>query len=181
MGKYRSIIISGPPVSGKSTLVKGLAAACRLKSHSVGGDVRRIWVKAYPNEEVSFEDFIKRNVLGYNKKIAPDLKRLFENNNIVADSRFVSYLNKRKCLLVFVTADLKTRARRALQRLEYKGRHMKQIERLLTERDMYDFRAGRRGFGIDYRDPTLYHMVLNSGELSVREEIAIIKRAFMGR
>jgi cytidylate kinase len=178
MGRYRSIVISGPPVSGKSTLVKGLALACKLKSHSIGGEVREMWIKTYPNEEVSFEDFIKRRVLRYNKKIAPELKKLFENNNMVADSRFVSYHDRRKCLLVLVTADLKTRAGMAMHRPEYKGKSLKEIERLLIERDRCDFRAGKRGFGIDYRDPNLYHIVLNSGLLSVKEEVAIIKKAF---
>ena len=54
--EYTSIVLSGLPGSGKSSLVKRLSDFYNWPIHSIGQIFRQRWKIKYPNQEVSFED-----------------------------------------------------------------------------------------------------------------------------
>ena len=55
--KYKSIVFSGLPGAGKTTLVKELSKIYGWPVNSVGDLWRQRWAEKYPNKEISFEEF----------------------------------------------------------------------------------------------------------------------------
>lgn len=55
--KFTSIVISGLPRSGKTTLVERLANMYGWQSYSIGQSFRDAWKQAYPDGRVSFEEY----------------------------------------------------------------------------------------------------------------------------
>ncbi|MDE1851120.1 MAG: cytidylate kinase family protein [Candidatus Micrarchaeota archaeon] len=175
MGRFISIIISGRPKSGKSTLAKMLADHYRWKKLSLGDMWRERWKELYPNGEIPFDVFWKGTTVAANRRMNVEAKRIFEKGRIVADSRFVSYLNSRKCLLIYLTADLDTRVKRSSVG-EYKGKSTAEIKRILLKREHDEVVMGKKLFKTDYRDQEHFHMVLNSGRLTPEQEFAIVRK-----
>lgn len=168
---YKSIVISGTPVSGKSTLSAALSEHYGWKIHSIGSLWRARYAEKYPKGEVSFEEFWSKTTPEDNWVLNEQAKSLFENGGIIGESRYVSYLDASKCLLVFVDADINIRAERAAKgRGEYSSMPVYKIVEILERREADELRVGQELFGVDYRDPKGYHIVLNSGLMTVNQE-----------
>ncbi|MDE1823799.1 MAG: cytidylate kinase family protein [Candidatus Micrarchaeota archaeon] len=174
MKGFVSIVISGEPKSGKSTLAGMLAKAYGWQRLSLGDMWREKWRKLYPNEEVPFDVFWKGTTIDENRRMNVEAKKIFEKGKMVGDSRFVSYLNPSKCFLIFMTASLETRAKRSANG-EYKGKSIAGIKRLLKKREMDEVQMGMKLFKNDYRDPEHYHLILNSGILTPEQEFNIVR------
>lgn len=175
MRNFVSIVISGKPKSGKSTLAKMLADSYGWEKLSLGGMWRERWERLYPNGEVPFDVFWKGTTIAENRKMNVEAKRIFEKGRIVADSRFVSYLSAKKCLLVYMTASLEARAKRSSIG-EYRGKSMTEITRLLLKRERDEVIMGKKLFKTDYRDPEQFHLILNSERLTPEQEFAIVRK-----
>lgn len=172
---YRSIVLSGNPKSGKSALADQISERYEWPTRSIGGMWKEKHRQLYPNGEVPFEEYWANTTREENLRVNVEAKLLFESGGIVADSRFVSYLDPAICLLIFVTSDLDTRAVRAWRdQKDYKGKSIEEVKAILERREMDEVRIGKDLFGIDYRDPRQYHLVINSGALTVQQEVAIV-------
>ncbi|MCL4389219.1 MAG: cytidylate kinase family protein [Candidatus Marsarchaeota archaeon] len=169
--KPKGIAISGLPVSGKSTLARMLADQFHLPVRSLGGLWRERWAKQYPNGEVSFEEYWRGTTVEDNLRINQEAKAEFESGNVIADSRFVSYLDINRVVRIFVDADLEIRAQRASTRADYSGKPIEEIRRILRDREQDELKMGRTLFKVDYRDRKLYHLVLNSGRMTPEQEM----------
>ncbi|MDE1870688.1 MAG: AAA family ATPase [Candidatus Micrarchaeota archaeon] len=178
MHNYKSIVISGLPASGKSTLVRALAKDYNMPTYSAGDTLKAMYARMHPEKEITFEEFWRKMSLEENRKFDEGLKAMFEDNSLVGDSRYTSYLDRTKCMLVFVSADMKTRSLRALLRSEYEGMTVESVSKVLRMREEDELKTGIGLFGIDYRDPGQYHITMNSGMLSIRQEVDTIKAAF---
>ena len=77
-------------------------------------------------------------------------------------------------MLVFVTADLNIRAERGLNTDRYKGKTVDEVRQTLITRERDELKMGSYIFGIDYRSPEHYDIVINSGRLTVEQEVSII-------
>ena len=178
MGRYRSIVVSGLPGSGKSTLTIALAEQYRMQRYSVGDMLRAEYTKRHLETELPFKEFWRNQTLSEARKINEQLKPLFEKNRMIGDSRYVSYLDRNACMLVFVYADLDKRAHWPLLSAEHHGMTDDYAARTLWEREQDEYKKGELLFGCDYRDRKLYDISLNSGTLSVSEELNAIKGIF---
>jgi cytidylate kinase len=171
---YRSIVISGPPSSGKTPLVNALASEHNLKKFSVGDTLRKEHAAECPNNELTFDVWWRGLTLDQNRQIALSTIPVFNKGGIVGDSRYTFFLDKEINLLVFLNAEIDIRARRAMANPRYKGMKMSEIKTMLRQREEDEASVGMKLFGKDYRDPSNYHLTLNTGLLTEREEVSII-------
>ena len=173
---YNSIILSGLPCSGKTTLANKLSDHYGWPVYSLGGLWRETWKQKYPNGEVSFEDFWARTSLEENRAMNLKAVQIFKEGNIIADTRYAIYADHLPALFVFITAPLDIRSKRAIVSGKYKGTS-KEIENLLIKREEDELKMGKDliGESYDYRDPSLYHLVINSGLLSIEKEFSLVR------
>jgi cytidylate kinase len=173
--KYQSIVFSGLPGAGKSTLVKKISEIYGWPVHSLGDIWRQRWIKSYPNREVVFEDYWSKTSHEDLVQINIDAREIFAKSRIIGDSRYTIYLRDLPIFLVFLSAGLDVRATRAFGLEKYGGKSIEEIKQILMRRENDEVRVGKELFGYDYRDSYYYDLVVNSGRLSREEEIAVIK------
>jgi cytidylate kinase len=174
MPAFKSVVLSGKPMSGKSTLNARLRKALRWRYLSVGGLWRQRWEKEHPRKEVDFDEWWGGTSLEDNRRMDRRVKKMVEVGGVVADLRYPQKYGK-NVFRIFVTADLDVRAARAKQHMEgYRNRTVNEIRKMLVKREEDELRVGKKLYGIDYRDPGYYHIVLNSGILTVDEELSAV-------
>ncbi len=176
MAKYKSIILSGLPASGKSTLAamtqEGMPG---WERHSVGGLWRARWKEEHPNGEVKFKDYWASQTPEANLEVDKQAWALARAGGVIIDCRYPARYDRESVLLVFVGASLEVRAGRAKQRPEYSQMPLDEILHLLARREDDEVKAGRELFKIDYRDASHYHLVLDTDKMTVHEEFAAVK------
>jgi len=173
---FTSIVISGLPCSGKSTLATRLSTLYNWPMHSIGGLFRNKWKQQHPNSEVPFELYWRNTSREENIRVNQELRELIARGHIIGDSRYSSYCKDLASLLIFVTAPLDVRATRVLHSEKYQGKSKEEIKTILQEREQDELRRGRDLFEIDYRDPIHYHVVMNSGMLTVDQEVDVVNK-----
>lgn len=173
--KYQSIIFSGLPGAGKSTFVKKLNEIYGWPVYSIGEVWRQRWAGLYPNREVSFEDYWHDTSAEEKVQINVGAREVFSRNKIIGDSRYTIYLRDLPIFLVFMSADIEVRATRAFGLDKYGGKSIEEIKQILLRRENDEAQIGKQLFGYDYRDSYYYDLVINSGRLSLGEELAVIK------
>ncbi|HOI97709.1 MAG: cytidylate kinase family protein [Minisyncoccales bacterium] len=173
--KYQSIVFSGLPGAGKSTLVAKLKEIYKWPMLSVGDLWRARWANLCPDKEISFEEYWRTTSSEDNRQVNVDFREQATKNHLIGDCRYTVYLKDLPVFLVFLTADLNIRAKRGVGLAKYNGNGEKEIKEILYRREADEVAASKRLFGYDYRDPANYHLVLNTAMLSQEEEIAVIK------
>ncbi len=172
---YTSIILSGLPASGKTTLAKKLSSHYHWRIHSLGQLWRNQWKEKYPQEEIPFEDYWRQTSLADNREINRKAKEIFKRGEVIGDSRYAIYCKDLPSLLIFVTAPLEIRASRSIEK--YPGKSPFDREKILKERERDEVERGRQIFGedYDYREHHHYHLTLNSGVLTVEQEFTLVR------
>lgn len=173
--KYQSIVFSGLPGAGKTTLVEKLRKIYDWPVLAVGDLWRAKWAKLYPDKSVSFEEYWRTTSTEDNFQINTDFREAILKQNLIGDSRYSIYLRDLPVLLVFLNAHLDIRARRGVGLAKYNSHSEEEIKKILHDREIDELAAGKRLYDYDYRDSRNYHLTLNTGMLSQEEEIAIIK------
>lgn len=173
--KYQSIVFSGLPGAGKSTLAKRVGQLYGWPVYSAGGLWRAKWRRLYPNEEIAFDDYWRTTSVQENLKIDRDLRNIVIRGRVVGDVRYAVNLLNLPVLLVFLSADIDTRTKRALGTDKYKDMAAADIRKLLIRREADEVSISQRLYGYDYRDSLYYHLSINAAMLSREEEIALIR------
>lgn len=173
--KYQSIVFSGLPGAGKSTLVKKLNEIYGWPIYSIGEIWRQRWAALYPGKEVPFEEYWRNTSVEDRVQINVDARQMFTASKIIGDSRYTIYLRDLPIFLVFMSADLEARATRAFGLDKYGGKSIEEIKKILLRREADEVGVGRQLFGYDYRDSYYYDLVINSGRLSLEEEVSVIR------
>ncbi len=171
---YQSIVLSGLPGAGKSTLVAKLKEIYGWPVLAVGDLWRSKWQKLYPNKEISFEEYWRTTSTEDNIQVNVDFRDAVLGDKLIGDSRYTIYLRDLPILLVFLNADLETRAKRGVGLAKYNSHSEEEIKKILYQREADEVAASKRLFDYDYRDSRNYHLILNTARLSQDEEIAII-------
>jgi len=172
--EYQSVVLSGLPGAGKSTLTAKLKDIYGWPILAVGDLWRAKWAKLYPNKEISFEEYWRTTSSEDNKQVNVDFRETILKNRLIGDSRYTIYLRDLPVLLVFLTADLETRAKRGVGLPKYNGSSQEEIKDILYRREADEVAASEGLFKYDYRAAANYHLVLNTAMLSQDEEIAIV-------
>ena len=173
--QYKGIVFSGLPGAGKSALVKLLADFYPWQIFSAGNLWRKRWEVTYPDSKVSFEEYWRSVSMNEKMRFAAEVDETYVKGKVIGDSRFTINLRQASLLLVFVTADLDTRAARALSLGKYGSATLEEIKSILAGREQDELRTGQELFGYDYRDPNYYHLVINSANLTIDEEAAVVE------
>ncbi len=173
---FTSIVISGLPGSGKSTLATRLSKTYGWPIHSIGQLFREKWKTLHPNGEIPFEAYWRSTTPEENIRVNQELRALIAKGHIIGDSRYSVYCKDLSSLLLFVTAPIEIRATRALHSEKYAGRSREEIKNILEQREQDELETGQQLFEIDYRNPVHYHLVLNSGMLTVEQEVGLVKK-----
>ncbi len=171
---FTSIVISGLPGSGKSTLARRLSEIYGWPIHSMGELFREKWKTLHPDGKVPFETYWRRTGLEENRSVNEEFRRLVSQGSIIGEGRYFIDCQGTPTLFLFVTAPVEIRAARA-DRKKYSGNPPQVID-LLRSKEQDEVRMGQTLFGYDYRDPIQYHLVLNSGMLSVDQEVGLVKK-----
>jgi len=100
--KYQSIVFSGLPGAGKSTLVEKLKNIYGWPVLAVGDLWRAKWAKLYPNKEIPFEEYWRTTSSEDNKQVNIDFREAVLGKNLIGDSRYTIYLRDLPVLLVFL-------------------------------------------------------------------------------
>lgn len=174
MYAYKSIVLSGNPGAGKSALAIALSKEYGWPIYSIGRLWREKYREEHPENDISFEEFWSRTSKDDNRKVNEDAKMIFEKGNVIGELRYTANLDKSICLLVFVTADITTRVTRAAGREEYNGMSIQKITETLERREKDELGRAHELYGndYDYRDPKNYHVVIDSGKLTVAQEVS---------
>ncbi len=174
MTDFKRIIVSGLAGSGKSTLVYRLADVYQWPLYSIGDTWRAMWKEKYPDANISFETYIESITREDDLQMNVQMRENFSKENIIGDTRYAVCYKDVPALFIFVTASLEIRAERALNTAKYAGKSLQEIKGILLEREEHEVKVCKDLFGADYRDPSHYHLVLNSGLLVLEQEVAII-------
>ncbi len=173
---YKSIVLSGNPGAGKSALAEALSKEYHMSIFSIGKMWRKKYEETHPLKDISFADYWKATNMADNRNVNEVAKIVFEHGNVIGELRYTHNLDKSLCLLVFLTADLDIRASRSAGRAEHKGMSISEIAKVLKARENEEVTRAHELYGkdYDYRDPRNYHLVLDSGKLSIAQEVAEI-------
>jgi cytidylate kinase len=174
MSEFKSIVLSGKPVSGKSTLARALAAEFGMQHLSVGALFR-----AEAKEKgIPIDTYWPTTTVDDNLRADARMRRAVEGGGVVAEQRY-PICDKTSALMVLVDASLQTRALRALSRGDYPGMSEEGVRHRLRIREQDEINRGIELYGIlDYSDPSHYHDVVSSENLTVEEELAVVKALF---
>lgn len=181
---YNALGISGDPCSGKSSLIKLLAQGLGWNVLSIGALFRKRFEQW--KEETRIKTPREGDFDWWWAHRVTDAEILSVNTEAVAklswgktilDSRYIAVNAKGlpNVARVFLTAPLEVRAQRALDSGRYKeislhgaGGAMD----LLHQRELEEYRRGEELYGFDYRNPCDYHLTLNTGLLTIEQELA---------
>ena len=132
---YKSIVLSGNPGAGKSALGEALSKEYGWPIHSIGRLWREKYDEEHPKRDMTFTEFWSRTSMDDNRKVNEKARVIFEKGEAIGELRYTKNLDPSVCLLVFVTADIKTRATRSAGREDYKGMSIPEITKALVERE----------------------------------------------
>ena len=180
--EFSSIIISGLPCSGKTTLIERLSKNLDdWKIKSIGKKWRDKWRETYPNGEVSFEEYWRNTGHEENFAVNVEARKEIAEGNIIYDSRYSAlYCQDLAALRVFITAPLDVRTLRATQKPEYRVKTFEGVKTILIMREDDEFKRGLDLFGKDYRAKSHYDLVLDSNEDTIDQELSQILAAQNG-
>ena len=174
---FRNIAISGRIAVGSSSLAKGLSLRLGWKLRDAGQIFRDVTAQAGFNLEVD----IDKAIGGRDDQIDKEVDRktieiLNQGHNSIVTSKLAGFLGKEAegVLRVLVVCRIDDRVSRYSKD---RGYPVEEAKRLLEEREDKDREKWERMYGkVDFFDPEIFHLVIDSGKLRIDEEVDSILR-----
>lgn len=175
------IAISGKAGAGKSTIAKELSEKLKLRYYSIGSLMREMANK----KGVSLIELGK--LAEENKKIDMELdnkqKQLAKKEkNFIIDSRLSAYFVPNADIKIFLDCDDKIRSKRVLQeqRKDEKSSNIMQATENIKIREESERLRYKKYYNVDYHNPELYNLIIDTSFLKVNEITEKIIR-FIGK
>ncbi|MDM7275159.1 MAG: AAA family ATPase [Thermoprotei archaeon] len=172
-----TIVVSGSPGSGKSTYARRLSIDLGLKYYSSGEIFRAI----ARERGVSIVELSRMAESDPSVDIEIERKTLSiaEKGGVVIDSHLAAWiLASTADMLVYVKAPLKVRAERLAAR---DGKSVAESYREIIAREESQAFRFAKYYGLDTRDLSIFHLILDTGAYSLEEAYSIIKLAVVKR
>lgn len=174
MSIFESIIVTGTPFSGKTTLAKILSEEFSWRYISVGHLWRELWQKRYPNGEISFESFWVQTTDEENREMDKDIGGIIKQGHVVADLRYAFLHRDPKTLIVFTHCDINVKVNRALEKNAYPGKNLEQVKQIIEQREKDEVDRSKTLYGEDYREPKNYDIKFDTTNSPPEEAINIV-------
>ncbi len=175
--KFTSLLLSGVPGSGKSTLADELKKHITWPYVGIGDLFRARHSEKYQRNEVSFQDYLKTLTSEDHKKVNEEIRELLKKEGVFVGVRHDCIADGIDGVLkIFLTADIETRIKRAIDTKKYTQKTPDEIRRDLEWREEYECSFAKRLYGdsYDYRNPQNYHLVINSTKLELPEKVKVV-------
>ena len=162
------ITVSGPPGSGKTTIVNHLAEKLNYKIISAGEAFREL-ANQYKMSLLEFSDYAEKHPeidIALDKKIT-----ILASNedNVIVDGRlsgWLTYKNNIPAYRIYINAPLKTRAERVASR---ENKSVEVVEKEIQARERSENSRYYRFYQIDMNRVSIYDLVIDSSNKTPEE------------
>ncbi|UXD21893.1 cytidylate kinase [Ignicoccus pacificus DSM 13166] len=172
-----TIVISGPPGSGKSTVAKMLSELLNLPVISAGSIFRSI-AREMGMDLVKFNEYAKENP---RIDIEIDLRTLKASieGNVIIEGHLTAWVAPKADLKVYLTAPIRVRAKRIAKR---DGIDEEEAMFSILEREKAHWERFKALYGIDITDLSPFDLVVDTSKFRPEEIsnmiISYIKRSY---
>lgn len=179
----KSVIISGPPAVGKTTIAKGLAKEFGLK-HLSGGDVLKEMAKE-EGFQTSRDDFwdteagmsflnMRKGNLEFDKQVDEKLKKIFLSEDVVITSYTLPWLVK-DGIKIWLDGSKENSAKRMTARDNISFENALNIVKKRYEENKMLY---KKLYGFDFgEDLSVFDEIINTDELGPDKVLELAKKA----
>jgi cytidylate kinase len=168
------ITVSGLPGSGTTSLARYLSERHKFGLVSAG-EVFRQMAQEHGMDLAEFGRFAEKNQEIDRMIDARQKEIALARDDIIVEGRLSGWFVEQADLKIWLAAPLGCRVERILSRDTLEN--LEKAKRLTEEREMSEALRYRMYYGIDIRDLSLYHIVLNTERWSVEELGALVDLA----
>ncbi len=168
------LTISGKAGSGKSTIAKDLAKKLKIRHYSIGDLMRQL----AQEKKVSLLELSKlaEEDESIDRELDQKQIELRKQDNFVIDGRLTAFFIPNATLKVFLDCDNIIRAKRIIKEKRHDEQHetVQQALKRIKMREDSERKRYKQYYDVDYYDPRLYDMVIDTSNLRVDQVLGKI-------
>lgn len=174
MSVFESIVVTGTPFSGRTTLSKLLAEHFKWKFFSAEEAWRMLWKEKYPKGDMGFENFMLKVSDDQHREMDKLIGDLLKDGHIVVDASFGFLYRDPQTLIIFTKCDIDARVKRALEMNKYPQRDFEQVKEILEQKERDEVDRCNALYGQDFRDSKNYDILFDTTNSPPDEALEII-------